>query len=144
MSGRESTKKNKNVPKAPLLKILMIHGYRQNEMAFRERSGGLRKALKSHAEFIFCEAPHIIPAKVDSSEAVANESSNDQRGWWFSTDNQTYSAHDFTSVQNKFEETLDYLNKVFETQGPFDGILGWINVVFSNKLSFLERIVILF
>ncbi len=120
MSGRESTKKAKNAaPKGHLLKILMIHGYRQNEMAFRERSGGIRKALKGHAEFVFCEAPHVI------SEQKEPDGAGYERGWWFgSTEPATYDAHEFTSVDLKFEETLKYLNSVFEASGPFDGILG--------------------
>lgn len=119
MSKRES---KKNAPKPSPLKILMLHGYRQNEMAFRERSGGMRKALKSQAEFIFCEAPHIIPAI--KTEDTAEESTN-QRGWWFSANDSSYNAHEHTDVENGFTETLDYLNKFFETSGPFDGILGF-------------------
>ena len=33
------------------LRILCLHGYRQSEVSFREKTGGLRKALKSLADF---------------------------------------------------------------------------------------------
>ncbi len=117
MSGRESTKKVKK-NETPQLKILMIHGYRQNELAFRERSGGMRKALKNHADFVFCEAPHVI------SDQKELEGGN-ERGWWFSSNQpNVYDAHEFTDIDSKFEESLQYLDGFFESSGPFDGILG--------------------
>lgn len=104
-------------------KLLMLHGYRQNEKAFRERTGGLRKSLKSHAEFIFCEAPHQVP----KNDIVEEESSTeeDQRGWWFSDENKTYHAQDITNCQVGFEQSLEYIDKIFETQGPFDGVFSF-------------------
>ena len=114
----ESTKKA--VPqKSQLLKILMLHGYRQNELAFRERSGGLRKALKNYAEFIFCEAPHVIEDKLDE------EGSPVVKGWWFSKEDRSYDALESTDCQNGFDESLNYINTLFETQGPFDGVFGF-------------------
>ncbi|XP_071958116.1 esterase OVCA2-like isoform X3 [Antedon mediterranea] len=44
-----------------LLKILCVHGYRQNAKAFREKTGSLRKALKRQAEFVYIDAPNTIP-----------------------------------------------------------------------------------
>ncbi len=137
MSKRESQKSNKNAPKAPPLRILMLHGYRQNEMAFRERSGGMRKALKSHAEFIFCEAPHTIPAtQIKENESADEKETNaNQKGWWFSSGDWSYNAHEHTSVQSGFEETLDHLNKAFETSGPFDGILGMKKIILFSLVQ---------
>jgi predicted esterase len=114
------------------LKILMLHGYRQNESAFRERTGGLRKSLKSHVEFVFCESPHTVPRQEDEASKASGEqaesgvtSSNTDKGWWFSEKNSCYDALERTDCDLGFEQTLAYINSVFEEKGPFDGILGF-------------------
>lgn len=38
-----------NIPTT--FQVLCLHGYRQNENMFREKTGGLRKAMKSRMEF---------------------------------------------------------------------------------------------
>ena len=41
----------------PKLKLLCLHGYAQNGQFFRERTGAVRKQLKSVCEFTFLDAP---------------------------------------------------------------------------------------
>jgi hypothetical protein len=53
------------------LRILFLHGYRQNQQTFYERTGGLRKFLKNRVEFIYCEAPHDVPKQL--IEGIENE-----------------------------------------------------------------------
>lgn len=104
-------------------------------MAFRERSGGLRKALKNYAsEFVFCEAPHLVPSENSEVENKANE-----RGWWFSSES-SYNALEHTDCQNGFEESLEYIDKIFEQQGPFDGIIGFSQGYFLEYLKTLPLI----
>lgn len=43
-------------PMAPL-RILCVHGYRQNGNSFREKTGALRKLLKKHVELVYLSAP---------------------------------------------------------------------------------------
>ncbi len=92
------------------LKVLMLHGYRQNEKLFKDRTGSLRKILRNYVDFVYCEAPHVLQA----SGLDANE-----RGWWL-RDAETpvdFEAH--------FANTLSFLNEVFEAKGPFDGVFGF-------------------
>ena len=144
-SAAAKAPKAKNNPRQPKateevkkLRILMIHGYRQSEAAFRERSGSLRKALKSSCEFIFCEAPHLVPPREPSaqdpdlaqltldekSEETSGESSV-EKGWWFSSDDDSYNALLRTSCDKGFEESLAYINEVFKTNAPIDGVIGF-------------------
>lgn len=45
-----------------LLRVLCLHGYRQNGTMFREKTGALRKLLKKYiVEFVYIDAPHLIP-----------------------------------------------------------------------------------
>lgn len=39
------------------LRVLCIHGYRQNATSFREKTGALRKLLKKHVELVYVSAP---------------------------------------------------------------------------------------
>ena len=72
------------------LRILCLHGYLQNAAVFRSRLGSMRKALKSRAEFIFIDAPHLAaqqqPEPEQDDAAVAEDgtssSSSQGRSWW--------------------------------------------------------------
>ena len=103
------------------LRVLCLHGYRQNETIFRERSGALRKLVKKYIDFVFVTAPHVIPEDTN----VAREDGEQERGWWFSRPNRSYNALDVTDTCIGFEESLKFIQDVFESQGPFDGVLGF-------------------
>ena len=42
------------------LRVLCIHGYRQNGGSFREKTGALRKLLKKQVELVYLDAPHSV------------------------------------------------------------------------------------
>ncbi len=100
------------------LKILCIHGYRQNAQIFRERTGALRKIIKKYTELEFISAPN----KVQPGEG---EEDLDQRGWWFSTKDSTFKASQTCDVNPGLEESLTVVAKAFKELGPFDGILAF-------------------
>lgn len=124
------------------LRILCIHGYRQNGNSFREKTGALRKLLKKSVELIFMNAPHSVQQQANSVDAPEKENSSgpggddEPRGWWFSD----VKAHSF-SAQQQCEESLgldESVTAVRETvkdQGPFDGILG-----FSQGAAFVAML----
>jgi serine hydrolase FSH1 len=66
------------------LRILCLHGYRQNGTIFREKTGSFRKLLKKHvAEFVYIDAPHLIPIQdnineQDTNAAAASNRSNER------------------------------------------------------------------
>lgn len=136
-STKPRPKGNSRQPKAneekKKLRILMIHGYRQSEAAFRERSGSLRKALKSSCEFIFCEAPHLVPPRdelvAELDQLTVAESSDKvdtvEKGWWFSAEDDSYNALNRTACDKGFQQSLEYLNEVFKQNAPIDGVLGF-------------------
>ena len=49
-------------------------------------SGAFRKACGKRAEFIFIDAPHLVPAKDVESAEKAEEEKSEERGWWFSAE----------------------------------------------------------
>lgn len=103
------------------LKVLCLHGYRQNETVFRERTGALRKLLKKDAEFVFISAPHVIP----EPENLARPPNEQERGWFFSKPEKAYKGIDQTDTCIGLEDSLEYLQTIFKEKGPFDGVLGF-------------------
>ena len=51
-------------------------------------SGAFRKACGKRAEFIFIDAPHLVPAKKSDEEQASEkvEEAAEERGWWFSAE----------------------------------------------------------
>lgn len=101
------------------LKILMLHGYTQNGALFKDRTGGIRKALKQLADLVYIDAPHDVPKFSESTETEepTNAKEEKSRGW--------YTKIDENKVVDCVNQSLDYLNDVFKTQGPFDGVWGF-------------------
>ncbi|KAK5978768.1 IRS-type PTB domain-containing protein [Trichostrongylus colubriformis] len=99
------------------LRILCLHGYRQNDVLFREKTGSLRKQFKKYADFEFISAP-LVPN-------VESEERGDVRGWWFSRENDQFSSRDVCSIATGFEKSVSLVCEYVYANGPFDGILGF-------------------
>lgn len=51
------------------LKILAIHGYRQNAEVFKNKTGSFRKILHKWAQFTYITAPHkVLVVENDDTE----------------------------------------------------------------------------
>ncbi|KAK6288527.1 hypothetical protein POUND7_000068 [Theobroma cacao] len=132
------------------LRILCLHGFRQNASSFKGRSASLAKKLKSIAELVFVDAPHELPFIYQSCMEANNscapplgqhaplpENCKRKCAWLVAPDFSGISEADwkiadlpFDPLQYQgqtdgFDASLGYLRKVFSEQGPFDGILGF-------------------
>ncbi len=116
------------------VKVLCLHGYRQNEKVFRERSGGFRKLVKKYMEFTFVTAPHDIPEESN----LARPSEEREKGWWFSKPGRSYNAMDETDICTGYQESLEVVKDKFVTEGPFDGVMG-----FSQGAAFVSLLCML-
>ena len=112
-----------------LLQILCLHGYRQSAQVFKDKTGSLRKLLKKHAELVYISAPHLIPASPtaisNETQVISDEKTEEQRGWYFSTEALTFNSHDATDFSWGLKESIEVISRAFEELGPFDGILGF-------------------
>lgn len=80
--------------------------------------------MKKHAEFVYINAPHLIPATIiPNTETV--DSAEEQRSWYFSTEKLTFNSHDITEHCIGLEKSIKTVTSAFEELGPFDGILGF-------------------
>ncbi len=106
---------------AARLRILCVHGYRQNDQIFREKTGAFRKLVKAVVDFVFVSAPHVVP----EPENLARDARTQERGWWFSRADHSYNATDAADICLGYEESIEMLEAYFEKEGPFDGILSF-------------------
>ncbi|RZF43537.1 hypothetical protein LSTR_LSTR013061 [Laodelphax striatellus] len=101
------------------LRVLCIHGYRQNKTVFREKLGQFRKNLKNKAEFHFIDAPHEVKSVTDENQ------SSSERSWWFTSEDNTYQSKIKTDFCIGIEESIALVQETVANEGPFDGILGF-------------------
>ncbi|XP_011609731.1 esterase OVCA2 [Takifugu rubripes] len=123
------------------LRILCIHGYKQNGSTFREKTGAFRKLLKKQVELIYLNAPlsaqqtcsEEAPEKASTSGAGGDEAS---RAWWFSdVQAQTFNALQQCEESLGLDESVAAVRGAVKEQGPFDGILG-----FSQGAAFVAML----
>lgn len=121
------------------LRVLCIHGYRQNSSSFREKTGALRKLLKKSVELVFVDAPLTVQS-ADSDKSPQASSGPvveaDGRGWWFSdVAALSFSAQQQCEVSLGLDQSVTAVRDAIRTQGPFDGILG-----FSQGAAFVTML----
>jgi hypothetical protein len=81
------------------LKVLCLHGFTQNAETFRQRTGSIRKQLKSRIDFVFVDAPHDASGAFGESDASSlggatgeSESDAGPRAWWLVGENAVEDA----------------------------------------------------
>ena len=111
------------------LKILAIHGYRQNAEVFRQKTGSFRKMVQKWAQFFYITAPHKVILVEDLSKigdvTEKDEEESDQYGWWFNRDDYTFRGIRKGGPALGFDVSLKLIEETFQKYGPFDGILGF-------------------
>ncbi|BFZ00635.1 hypothetical protein BsWGS_03674 [Bradybaena similaris] len=127
------------------LKILCIHGYRQNAKAFTEKTGSFRKIVKKYADLVYISAPHKVPPGNLGSAAWASQppsssrseaadgagetdgKDSDERGWWFSREDDYFKSTDYSDISKGFDMSLQMVINLLENEndGAFDGIIGF-------------------
>ncbi|XP_005752404.1 esterase OVCA2 [Pundamilia nyererei] len=125
------------------LRVLCIHGYRQNATSFREKTGALRKLLKKHVELVYVSAP--LSVQQANTEGVADKQNDpapesggdeDPRGWWFSDIKaRSFNAQQQCEESLGLDESVTAVREAVKDQGPFDGILG-----FSQGAAFVAML----
>ncbi|KAG9138181.1 hypothetical protein Leryth_001409 [Lithospermum erythrorhizon] len=134
------------------LRILCLHGFRQNASSFKGRTGSLAKKLKNLAELVFVDAPHELsfiyqPSQLEQNSNIPpspilqapppSKSCNKKYAWLVSHSHDKNTETGWRIADIPFDplqyqqqtEGLDvslaYLEKVVAQSGPFDGVLGF-------------------
>ncbi|XP_065089862.1 esterase AAEL000016 [Ochlerotatus camptorhynchus] len=125
MANETVVKSSKNVSSGEQdskLKILALHGYRQNGDGFKSKLGSFRKFINKHAELVFVTAPHIAPPLPDSEPGTEPDPA--QRGWWFNKEDGTFKGTNKNGPAIGFEESLKLVEKVWKEE-QCCGLLGF-------------------
>uniref|UniRef100_A0A8C6SVI0 Esterase OVCA2 n=1 Tax=Neogobius melanostomus TaxID=47308 RepID=A0A8C6SVI0_9GOBI len=108
------------------LRVLSIHGYRQNGGSFREKTGALRKLLKKSVELVQLRRSVGLIMHPDPKPVLGPVVDADARGWWFSDIvARSFSAQQQCEVSLGLDQSVTAVRDIIRTQGPFDGILGF-------------------
>lgn len=102
------------------VRVLCLHGYRQNADVFKNKLGSLRKYVNRYVEFVFINAPHPAKSLVEGEEPKAN-----QLSWWFNKDDGSFKGTNKNGPAFGFHESLKLVETAWRTQGPFQGLLGF-------------------
>jgi len=115
------------IQKRRRLRILAFHGMKQNSVLFRSRTRQLRIAIREFAEIVYVGGPHQYQAQPNASAAINADSiteissvASDARCWW-----HTVEKEDGTVEYQGLEDTVQFVDNIFNKEGPFDGILGF-------------------
>ncbi|XP_061361428.1 rhodanese-like domain-containing protein 6 [Gastrolobium bilobum] len=135
------------------LRILCLHGFRQNASSFKGRTASLAKKLKKITEFSFVDAPHELPfiyqtpmsvpcgncasSSLPSIPPPPLENCKKKFAWFVASNFDGSSGVDWKVADGPFDPlqyqqqtdgcdiSLSHLKNVFSQEGPFDGILGF-------------------
>ncbi|XP_024545367.1 rhodanese-like domain-containing protein 6 isoform X1 [Selaginella moellendorffii] len=141
--------------KCSKLRILCLHGFRQNASNLKGRLASLSKKLRRTAEFVFIDAPHELPLLYQLLEDETRQEPTAQPhkkfAWLTDPDGPKASTQTWTPVQKSFNpmqyqkqtsgwsESWEYLGQVLADRGPFDGVLGfWQGAAVAAILSSLK------
>lgn len=108
------------------LKILCLHGYRQNADTFKSKLGGFRKIVSKFADLTFLSAPHTAPP-IDENHTDYDP--NTQKSWWFNKDELDEDKRSFKGTNKNgpavgFEESLRLVEQTWK-DGEYHGLLGF-------------------
>lgn len=99
-------------------KVLMLHGWGQNEATFRQKSSALRKKLAAHCDFVYVSAP------LPNNPA---DPMDEGRAWFdFPQEGTREERATMKEIEYKsLDPVMDFLARVLVEQGPFVGVLGF-------------------
>ena len=122
------------------MRALCLHGFAQDGATFRGKIGALRKALKSHCEYVFLDAPHDVAGAFDGDAETFRgmdtiTSATSSRAWFTSRENAEHGAKRscdegwtrpaMSKSYDGWNETVDAIRRLMATEGPFEGIIGF-------------------
>mmetsp|Transcript_6014 Transcript_6014/g.15745 ORF Transcript_6014/g.15745 Transcript_6014/m.15745 type:complete len:250 (+) Transcript_6014:139-888(+) len=102
-------------------RLLALHGFTQDAQTFRSRIGSMRKGLKSRADFVFVDAPHMISDVSDEVVASAGGQSAG-RSWWAWEGGERPSQ---SATYKGWEPSLEAITAAMAAEAPVDGLMGF-------------------
>ncbi|KAJ7624357.1 FSH1-domain-containing protein [Roridomyces roridus] len=109
-------------------RVLALHGHSQCAHSFRLKLSAIEDACQDAIEFVYVDAPHLLmpvdvagagssTASTSTSSSLLTINGQPARAWW----RFLWEMSDTDAALESFK----VIREVLETQGPFDGILGF-------------------
>jgi predicted esterase len=96
------------------IRILCLHGYKQNADVFRAKIGSWRKSLKKHnIEFICINAPHHSSIDTTSTMLLLGDSTT-PRTWWLND-----------SPSSSWDASCEEITRALEQHAPIHVLMGF-------------------
>ena len=111
--------------RTPCLKVLMLHGYTQNGSLFHAKTRAMEKHLSKIFPGVSLSYPtgplQLRPSDVPGFDSTTSEDpdSIEAYGWWRRSN--TSDPPEYVGL----DEGLASIAKVLESEGPFDGVIGF-------------------
>lgn len=104
-------------------KVLVLHSNRQSPIIFQKRTKNiLSKMVGAGSTLVYASAPHKYvaqgEAKLNSKHVLASNAES-TKCWWNASDDPA------TMIYSGIEETINYVDQLALSHGPFDGIIGF-------------------
>ncbi|KAK6369731.1 Family of serine hydrolases 3 [Exophiala oligosperma] len=110
---------------SPTIKVLMLHGYTQSGPLFHAKTRAMEKHLQKAFPGLSLSYPtgpvQLRPKDVPGYDPTSSDDpdSVEAYGWWRRSD--TSDPPEYV----RLEDGLETIAKVLETEGPFDGVIGF-------------------
>ncbi|ERN03155.1 hypothetical protein AMTRI_Chr02g263390 [Amborella trichopoda] len=130
------------------LRILCLHGFRQNASNFKGRTASFAKKIKRLAELVYIDAPHEVPfvfrPRAFSDQGPPLEKCNRRFAWFISPEShalkdeaeehegpkwvqadEPFDPLQYEKQTEGWETSYAYIMEMVQRLGPFDGVLGF-------------------
>ena len=106
------------------LRILVLHGFQQNSNSLKRSAKKVFRDLKGLATFYFANAPLPYNPSGDVKEQLV-AAFGDGNAPEASYQRQWYTCSKDSKIYHHIDVSLHYLDQLFKSDGPFDGVLGF-------------------
>ncbi|GAM24530.1 hypothetical protein SAMD00019534_077050 [Acytostelium subglobosum LB1] len=133
------------VNNSPKLKVLFLHGIKQSGTSLKKATKKLATSISDVATLYYANAPMIY----QPSDDVDADNRNKANGWANVTDSaqsakthvrQWWNSSADYKTYNHIDKSHYYLEELFKTEGPFDGIIGFSQgAAFAGILAAMQQ-----
>jgi Ran GTPase-activating protein (RanGAP) involved in mRNA processing and transport len=103
------------------LRVLVLHGHKQNATSFKKSTKKILRPLASLVELVFVDSPHFYqpPEATGSDMADHFQKSAHNKTFWHMSDDPS------TMHYTGLEDSIRYIDEKCRDEGPFQGIIGF-------------------
>ena len=126
------------------IRLLALHSFRTNSRILEKQlrlSGWLQRLERENVSISFVDAPHRASGPIPADVKPFGDNEGTYREWWNAERDPVTEAWRYEGC----DESLSYLEGVWDEKGPFDAILGFsqgaaMTALFSGMLESKQKV----